>query len=108
MRGSRHYHEMRWTLAFFCYLTLVDTENAPRLAESRLMWPLPDRPSPARCVRVHSDVAARHQPENTSGPWQGHDSSAIVRMPGPERPPRTTLLSLHRTAPESRPSPTAV
>lgn len=97
-----------WTLAFLASLTLVDTENVARQGDNRSVSPPPDRPSPARCVRVRSDVDARHQPENASVPWRGHDSSAIVKMLGPERPRRTTFLSLRRTAPESRPNPTAV
>src|SRR3989442_930240 len=96
-----------WTLAFFASLTLVDTENVARRVDNRSVSPPPDRPSPARCVRVRSDVDARHQLENASVPWRGHDSSAIVKMPGPERLLQTTFLSLRRTAPESRPNPIA-
>src|SRR6267143_568494 len=93
-----------WTLAFFASLTLVDTENVARRGDNRSVSPPPDRPSPARCVRVRSDVDARHQRENASVPWRGHDSSAIVKMPGPERLLQTTFLSLRRTAPESQPN----
>ena len=96
-----------WTLAFFASLTLVDTENVARRGDNRSVSPPPDRPSPARCVRVRSDVDARHQLENASVPWRGHDSSAIVKMPGPERLLQTTFLSLRRTAPESQPNPIA-
>src|SRR6266478_1103192 len=101
--GGRHKHN--WTLAFFASLTLVDTENVARRVDNRSVSPPPDRPSPARCVRVRSDVDARHQLENASVPWRGHDSSAIVKMPGPERLLQTTFLSLRRTAPESHQNP---
>src|SRR5438128_9403706 len=95
-----------WTLAFFASLTLVDTENVARRVDNRSVSPPPDRPSPARCVRVRSDVDARHQLENASVPWRGHDSSAIVKMPGPERLLQTTFLSLRRTAAEQQQNPT--
>src|SRR6266849_3367922 len=92
----------------FCCLTLVDTESVARQAGNRSVAPPPDRRPPRRCVRVHSDVDAPHRPENASVPWWGHDSSAIVKTPRPERQSQTTFPSLRTTAPESRPSPTAV
>jgi hypothetical protein len=57
-----------WTLAFFCCLTLVHTENASRREDNRSIWPPPGRPSLAEYVRVHNGVDAPHQPENAMVP----------------------------------------
>ena len=85
----------------FC-LTLADTESVARQAGNRSVAPPPDRRPPRRCARVRSDVDAPHRPESASGPWRGHDSSAIVKTPRPERQSQTTFPSLRTTAPEFR------
>src|SRR5262249_46112452 len=92
----------------FCFFTLVDTESVARLAHNPLVSPPPGRPSPTGYVRAHSDVDAPHLRENACAPRMEHGSSAIVKTPRRQRPPRTTFRSLHRIAPESRPSTSAV
>src|SRR5207244_5584426 len=83
-----------WTLAFFCCLTLVHTENASRQEDNRSIWPPPGRPSLAGCVRVHNGVDAPHQPEHAMVPGRGRGSNATAKTPKRGRQRQTTSLSL--------------
>ena len=47
---------------FFAALRWLTQKALSRPEDSRSIWPPPDRPSPTRCVHVHSGVDAPHRP----------------------------------------------
>ena len=97
-----------WTLAFFSCHTLVDTESVGRLAAHRSISPPPDRPSPRGFGQVRHDGDAPRRRPHASVPQLEHSASAMAKTPRLQPPARTTLPSLHTTAPANRPSPQAV